>query len=95
MALRADVSVYLRLCRAGLVSVSAGALYGGRGVHWMDVGFHVVPLIGIVGQPLNIAESGRLNNSTMLAILTMPPVTLAKISASEAEIPGPRVADPC
>jgi hypothetical protein len=57
VALRADVRVYLRLCRAGLVSVAAGALYGRRGVHWMDVSFHFSYLLsGFVGQPLNIIK---------------------------------------
>jgi hypothetical protein len=40
MALGADVSVDFGLRGTGLISVAAGAFYGGRGVHWMDFGLH-------------------------------------------------------
>jgi hypothetical protein len=32
--------VNLRLGGTGLVCITAGAPYGRRGVHWMDIGFH-------------------------------------------------------
>lgn len=40
MALRADVRVDLRLSRAGLERIAAGALHRRRMVFGMDIGFH-------------------------------------------------------
>jgi hypothetical protein len=51
MALGADVSMNFSLRGTGLVSVAAGAFYGGRSVHWMDFWLHFIARFRLFGQP--------------------------------------------